>query len=65
MYKIHSGEGIKLRRAVEQLEGEGLETSVTTAHTPDSSDLVERAHQTVATMLKNCLQKTKLPIQYP
>lgn len=51
-------------RALDQLEGEGLEIPVTTAHTPESNGLAERAHQTLIALARTCLQESRLPVQY-
>lgn len=62
--KIHADGGTEFRRALSELEDEGVEISITTAYTPESNGLVERTHQTVSSNARTCLKQAQLPSKY-
>lgn len=62
--KIHTDGGTEFRRALDRLDADGVQISVTTAHTPESNGLAERAHQTILSLARSCLYESKLPEKY-
>lgn len=62
VYKIHIDGSSELRRTLHQLKEECLEIFVTTAHTFEWNGLAESGNQTVITLARTFLHKSKLPV---
>ena len=62
--KVHTDGSPEFKRALDELDRQGVEISITTPYTPASNGLVERMHQTVALAARTCLLQANLPAKF-
>lgn len=59
---VHTDGGTEFRRALDQLDTDGVDVSTTTPYTPESNGLAERTHAVITSLARACIKQSKLPM---
>lgn len=58
---VHTDGGTEFNKALSFLDEQGVDTSITTAYTPQSNGLAERYHGIITSSARACLIQSKIP----
>ena len=62
--RVHADNGTEFTRAFDYVDSQGVETTTSTAYTPESNGLAERMNGILTSMIRSCILQSKLPQSY-